>query len=88
MAIWTPEQLRTFLTHVAADGLYAMWLTIITTGMRRGEVAGLGCEHLDLDGAELLIRRTRVDYRVVNSEPKTEKGRRTVRWTWAKGRIP
>ena len=58
--------------------VYAMWLTMITTGMRRGEVAELGCEHLDLDGTELLVCRTRVDYRVVNSEPKTEKGRRTV----------
>jgi integrase len=39
--VWSPEQLRFFLEHVRDDPLYAAWLLFATTGMRRGEVAGL-----------------------------------------------
>jgi integrase len=35
------EQLRGFLEHVRDDPLYAAWPLFTTTGMRRGEVAGL-----------------------------------------------
>jgi integrase len=31
----------TFLDHVRDDRLYAAWLLLVTTGMRRGELAGL-----------------------------------------------
>jgi integrase len=37
--VWTPEQLRAFLTHVRGDRLYALWLLVATTGMRRAELA-------------------------------------------------
>jgi hypothetical protein len=33
--------LRAFLDHARGDRLYAAWLLFATTGMRRGEVAGL-----------------------------------------------
>jgi integrase len=39
--VWTPEQLRAFLTYVRADRLYAAWLLVATTGLRRAELAGL-----------------------------------------------
>ncbi len=38
---WSPEQVRSFLDSVAGHRLSAAWLTLITTGMRRGEL--LGC---------------------------------------------
>jgi len=41
MHVWSPEQLRAFLAQVRHDPLYAAWLLFATTGMRRGEVAGL-----------------------------------------------
>ncbi len=47
--VWTLDELRTFLTRVAEDRLYSMWLLFATTGMRRGEVAGLAWPDLDLD---------------------------------------
>jgi integrase len=56
--IWTVEQLREFLQHVQAQRLYAGWLLFATTGMRRGEVAGLCWEDVDLDAATVRIEWT------------------------------
>ena len=56
--IWTPEQLRAFLNDVREDRLYAMWLLFATTGMRRGEVAGLAWNDVDLLAAQVRITRT------------------------------
>jgi integrase len=41
MRVWSPAQLRAFLDHAREDRLCAAWLLFATTGMRRGEVAGL-----------------------------------------------
>ena len=54
-AVWTVEQLRAFLRHVQAERLYAGWLLFATTGMRRGEVAGLAWPDLDLDHGKVRI---------------------------------
>ncbi len=59
MAIWQPAQLRAFLTHVADDRLHAMWLLLATTGMRRGEVAGLAWSDVDFDDGRLTVRQQR-----------------------------
>ncbi|MGH8888037.1 MAG: Arm DNA-binding domain-containing protein, partial [Egibacteraceae bacterium] len=53
--VWTVDQLRRFLAHVRTDELYAAWLLFATTGMRRGEVAGLARGDLDLDHGRLRI---------------------------------
>ena len=80
MRVWRPEQLRAFLDHVRDDRLYAAWLLLATTGMRRGEVAGLRWVDVDLDAGRVSPRRPRVvvNYKVVVSEPKTAKGRRSL----------
>jgi integrase len=80
MHVWSPEQLRTFLEHVRGDSLYAAWLLFATTGMRRGEVAGLRWPDVDLEASRVSPRRPRVvvNYEVVVSEPKTAKGRRSL----------
>ncbi|MFI7588346.1 Arm DNA-binding domain-containing protein [Spongisporangium articulatum] len=39
--VWTAEQLRTFVEYVQDDRFYALWLLVATTGLRRGELAGL-----------------------------------------------
>jgi integrase len=80
MQVWTPEQLRAFLTHARTDRLYAAWLLVATTGMRRGELAGLRWVDLDLDAGRASPRRPRVvvNYAVEVSEPKTARGRRSV----------
>jgi integrase len=80
MHVWSPEQLRAFLDQVRGDPLYAGWLLLATTGMRRGEVAGLRWVDVDLDAGRVSPRRPRVvvNYEVVVSEPKTAKGRRSL----------
>lgn len=79
--VWSPEELRMFLLHVADDRLYAAWLLFATTGMRRGEVAGLAWEDIDLDAARLTVRWTLgvVDNKVIwKDQPKTRAGARTM----------
>jgi integrase len=80
MQVWTPEQLRAFLTEVRHDRLYALWLLVATTGMRRAELAGLRWVDIDLDAARLSPRRPRVvvNYVVHESEPKTRMGKRSL----------
>ncbi len=80
MRVWNPEQLRAFLAHMRTDELYAAWVLFATTGMRRGEVAGLRWTDVDLDAGRASPRRPRVvvNYEVHVSEPKTAKGRRSL----------
>ena len=80
MKYWTPDQLRTFLRTVRDDRLSGMWVLFATTGMRRGEVAGLRWVDVELEGGRLWVRlaRVAVDRVVVLSEPKTDRGRRRV----------
>ena len=80
MRAWSPEQLRAFLAHVHEDRLYAAWLLLATTGMRRGEVLGLRWSEIDLANKRLAVLRAHVlaNRQLAVSEPKTAKGRRTV----------
>ncbi|HET7517226.1 MAG TPA: site-specific integrase, partial [Actinomycetes bacterium] len=47
--VWSPQELDAFLDHVRDDRLYALWLLVATTGMRRGELAGLRWVDIDID---------------------------------------
>ena len=80
METWTPEQLRTFVEAVSMDRLQALWLTLITTGLRRGEIAGLRWQDVKLDTRRLRISRNRVvvDHKVIEGTPKTPKSRRDI----------
>jgi hypothetical protein len=49
--VWSPQELGAFLDHVRDDRLYALWLLVATTGMRRGELAGLRWIDIDFDHA-------------------------------------
>ncbi|HSS11131.1 MAG TPA: tyrosine-type recombinase/integrase, partial [Acidimicrobiales bacterium] len=53
---------------------------MLTTGLRRAEVAGLRWTDVDLGAGVISVQSTRVvvDFEVVVSEPKTAKGRRSV----------
>src|SRR5271156_5304081 len=58
--IWTPDQMGTFLDHVAAHRLGGCFaLTLL--GLRREEVGGLRWSDVDLDAGALRIRQARVD---------------------------
>jgi integrase len=78
--VWSPEQLRAFLTHVREDRLYALWILVATTGMRRAELAGLRWSDIDFARARLTPRlpRVAVNYQVHESDTKTPSGRRSL----------
>ena len=80
MSAWTTEEARAFLTATADDRLAVLWALALTRGLRRGELAGLRWDAIDLKGGTLQVRRTRVivDGKVIDSTPKTSAGRRSV----------
>ena len=77
---WTGTELRAFLEHVAADRLFALWRLAATTGMRRGELAGLTWRCLDLDASRLSVEQQLLPTRggVSFGPPKSARSRRTV----------
>jgi integrase len=74
---WTAAELRRFLDHVDGDPLRALWRLAATTGLRRGELAGLTWRALDLDAARLSV-----DQQLLASgtfgPPKSNQSRRTI----------
>ena len=62
------------------DRLYALWILVATTGMRRAELAGLRWSDIDFTQARLTPRvpRVAVNYRVHESDTKTPSGRRSL----------
>ena len=57
MSVWTSDELRCFLEAIAGHDLYLLYLLAATTGMRRGELAGLTWRNVDLDAARLTVNR-------------------------------
>jgi integrase len=78
--IWTPQQLRIFVQHVQGDRFFALWLLVVTTGFRRGELAGLDRRDVDLEHGRVspTTARVVVDGHVQESGTKTPSGERTV----------
>lgn len=80
MKTWQRDELRRFLSSVADDRLYATWLLVATTGLRRGELLGLRWSDLDFNSGRASIRQTlsSVGGKVTFSSPKTTKSRRSI----------
>lgn len=80
MTIWTDDQARSFLDATTDDRVHVAWALFLTRGPRRGEVAGMRWEDVDLDAKVWRINRTLVvaDGKPVASTPKTAAGRRTI----------
>lgn len=80
MRVWSAGELRAFLEHVEADRLAALWRLAGVTGMRRGELCGLKWKYVRVDTAELSVEETLLDVKneLVNGEPKTARGHRTI----------
>ncbi len=80
MNTWTVAELKQFLRSVDGHRLYAAFVVLATTGMRRGEVLGLQRVDVDLARAEVSVRRTVgvVDGRIEIGPPKSTSSRRLV----------
>jgi integrase len=80
MKTWTAEQVRIFLDYIAKHRLFAAFLLLATTGMRRGEVLGLRWSDLDLAVGRVSVVQTVIviNHQVRIGSPKTAAGRRTV----------
>ncbi len=80
MNVWTSDQLRSFLTEIAGHDLYPLYFLAATTGMRRGELAGLRWRNVDLDAARLTVNQqvVSVEYELIEDDLKTVSSRRTI----------
>ena len=80
MRAWTSDELRVFLDAIRDHDLFALYLLGATTGMRRGELAGLVWRNVDLDGARLTVNQqiVSVEYELIEDDLKTAASRRTV----------
>jgi integrase len=80
--VWDTEQLRHFLHETRDDCVWGpIWLLTISTGLRRGELMGLGWQQVDLRRGRLHVTRTLYNIhqgQPVFHLPKTERGRRVV----------
>jgi integrase len=78
--VWTTEQCAHFLTTSADDGLSVLLRLALLTGMRRGELLGLAWADVDLPGASLDVRSTRVTVGrdTLTGPPKSRHGVRRV----------
>lgn len=56
--VWTGEQAAVFLRAVDAHRWRALWHLAVGTGARRGELVGLRWSDVDLDRAQVRIRRS------------------------------
>lgn len=86
MVTWTGPEVAQFLAKAqeAKDVHYPAWLTLATTGLRRGELLGLRWSDGDLDTGRASIRQTLIVVVVEGrheaqfGSPKTEQSRRQV----------
>ncbi|MCB1271213.1 MAG: site-specific integrase [Microthrixaceae bacterium] len=80
MEVWTPGQTKQFLTSSVDHPLHTLFFLAATTGMRRGELAGLRWSDVNLDDGYLDISNTRtsVGYEVLEGRPKSKKSERRV----------
>jgi integrase len=79
-SVWTPEQLGIFVRQVEDDRFYALWLLVATTGLRRGELAGLTYGDIDLLHGRVSPSTPRVVVagHAQESETKTRAGVRSL----------
>ena len=80
MPTWTSEELGRFLESVGEDRLYAAFVVLATTGMRRGELLGLRWGDLDLGAGHLSVKQTITasNYVIIVGPTKTTRSRRRI----------
>jgi integrase len=83
MSPLSPTQARTLLEAARGNRLEALNVLAVTTGMRQGELLGLGWEDVDLEAGVARVRRTLTLAKGGPhlTEPKTRGSRRSIRLT-------
>jgi len=78
--VWTREELRAFLAGAREHWLYPLWLLLVASGCRLGELCALSWADVDFDAGTIRVTRTlqRVGGQYILDEPKTASSRRTV----------
>jgi integrase len=78
--IWSRAELDRFLEATRSHKLYALWLLLISTGMRLGEALALQWEDVDLAAAVIRVNRALswVGGEALVHPPKTAAGTRAV----------
>lgn len=73
-------EVRLLLKTAQPHRLYAMWLLLVATGLRRGEVLGLTWSDIDLAAGTLRVRRNvqRIRRELLFGTPKTMRSVRTI----------
>ena len=81
MQVLTREEMQRFMIQAKADGYFELFLLEFSTGLRRGEIAALQWNDLNLRTGELHISRqaTTVGGKIQIYAPKTKSSIRTVR---------
>ncbi len=81
MLAWDTKQAGRFLSAAEDTPHYALYMTALLTGLRRGELLGLRWQDADLEAQTLRVRQSLTlltDGTLKLDEPKTKGGRRTV----------
>jgi len=76
---YTEKEVQQLLAAIADDRLAHAW-ELALSGLRRGEIAGLRWEDVDLDAKTLTVANNRVaaGSRTVENDPKSQTSRRTL----------
>jgi len=81
MKTLSEDEVRRLFETTEDDRMHALWVLLVTTGLRLGEALGLRWDDLDPESGRLAVRRALQRQRgngLVFVEPKTGKSRRTV----------
>ena len=80
MTTMSSEEAQAFLRAIEGDSYHVLLATLLGTGMRPSEAAGLRWSDVDLIGRRLHVQRTasKVGGRWLFNAPKTAKGRRQI----------
>ncbi|MEZ4540726.1 MAG: tyrosine-type recombinase/integrase [Chloroflexota bacterium] len=78
--VWSIEEAQKFLSSVLEHRWYSIYLIALTTGARRGEILGMEWQNIDWDRGTISILKTisEIDNKIVISQPKTQRSRRTI----------
>ena len=78
--VLSSEEMQRFLIQAKYEGCFELFITALSTGIRRGEILGLKWSDLNLKTGEFYIQRQvqRINGELVVSPPKTQKSKRTI----------